>query len=123
MSVSFTAEQVAEHNTRDDLYIIYNDKVYNCSEYLDEHPGGEEVILDCAGTDATEPFDDIGHSEDAREMLDSMLVGELKGGSKKSNNGSKSGNSSSTNGSNSSVLIAAGAAIAIAIVAFAVTRK
>ncbi|KAG7844599.1 hypothetical protein KL941_003975 [Ogataea angusta] len=80
MSKVFTAEEVAQHNTRDDLYIIYKGKVYNCSEYLDEHPGGEEVIMDCAGTDATEPFEDIGHSEDAHEILANLEVGELKGG-------------------------------------------
>ncbi|KAG7783958.1 hypothetical protein KL910_002619 [Ogataea haglerorum] len=80
MSKVFTAEEVAQHNTRDDLYIIYKGKVYDCSEYLDEHPGGEEVIMDCAGTDATEPFEDIGHSEDAHEILANLEVGELKGG-------------------------------------------
>ncbi|GME76908.1 unnamed protein product [Ambrosiozyma monospora] len=76
----FTADEVAEHNTKDDLYLICDGKVYDCTEYLDEHPGGEEVILDCAGTDATEPFEDIGHSEDAREVLAGLYVGELKGG-------------------------------------------
>ncbi|KAG7882793.1 hypothetical protein KL938_003216 [Ogataea parapolymorpha] len=80
MSKVFTAEEVAQHNTRDDLYIVYRGKVYDCSEYLDEHPGGEEVIMDCAGTDATEPFEDIGHSEDAHEILANLEVGELKGG-------------------------------------------
>lgn len=54
---SYTADEVAQHNTRDDLWIIYEGKVYDASGYLDEHPGGEEVIIDCAGGDATGPFD------------------------------------------------------------------
>ncbi|GMM31027.1 Cyb5 protein [Martiniozyma asiatica (nom. inval.)] len=80
MTQVYTAAQVAEHNTRDDIWIIYNGKVYDVTEYLDEHPGGEEVIIDCAGGDATEAFDDIGHSEDAQEMLEGMLIGKLEGG-------------------------------------------
>jgi len=33
-----------------------------------------------AGKDATEAFEDVGHSEDARSLLGPMLVGELEGG-------------------------------------------
>jgi len=35
---------------------------------LDEHPGGCEVLLEKAGEDRTEAFEDIGHSTDARKM-------------------------------------------------------
>lgn len=40
--------------------------------------GGEEVILDVAGQDASEAFEDVGHSDEARESLDELLVGTLK---------------------------------------------
>ena len=40
--------------------------------------GGEEVLLDVGGQDATEPFEDVGHSDEAREILDGLLVGKLK---------------------------------------------
>lgn len=39
--------------------------------------GGEEVLLDVAGQDATEAFEDVGHSDEARESLKPMLVGSL----------------------------------------------
>lgn len=42
--------------------------------------GGEEVMLDVAGQDATEAFEDVGHSDEARETLDQLLVGNLKRG-------------------------------------------
>ena len=42
------------------------------------HSGGEEVLLDVAGQDATEAFEDVGHSDEARETLDSLIVGTLK---------------------------------------------
>ena len=46
--------------------------------YLDDHPGGAEVMLDVAGKDADEFFEDIGHSNDARDELAKHLIGVLK---------------------------------------------
>lgn len=40
-----------------------------------QHPGGEEVILEQAGRDGTEAFEDVGHSKEAREMLNKFFVG------------------------------------------------
>lgn len=40
--------------------------------------GGEEVLLDVGGQDATEAFEDVGHSDEAREILEGMKVGTLK---------------------------------------------
>ena len=37
-------------------------------------------MLDVGGQDATEAFEDVGHSDEAREILDGMLVGPLKRG-------------------------------------------
>lgn len=42
------------------------------------HSGGEEVLLDVGGQDATEAFEDVGHSDEAREILEGLLVGPLK---------------------------------------------
>ena len=80
----YSIEDVSKHTTRDDLWIAYNGGVYEASRYIDEHPGGEEVLLDVAGTDATEAFEDIGHSEEARETLLKLLIGKLEGGELKS---------------------------------------
>ncbi|KAF2260694.1 cytochrome b5 [Lojkania enalia] len=74
----FTYSDVSEHNTKKDLYVVIHDKVYNASSFIDEHPGGEEVLLDVGGQDATEAFEDVGHSDEAREILDGLLVGKLK---------------------------------------------
>ncbi|KAL6172414.1 hypothetical protein ACJQWK_01579 [Exserohilum turcicum] len=74
----FTYSDVSEHNTKKDLYIVVHDKVYNASSFVDEHPGGEEVLLDVGGQDSTEAFEDVGHSDEAREILEGLLVGKLK---------------------------------------------
>ncbi|ODV76298.1 Cyb5p, partial [Cyberlindnera jadinii NRRL Y-1542] len=75
----YTFDEISKHNTKDDLWMVIDGKVYDCTAFLDEHPGGEEVMTDCGGIDATGPFDDIGHSEEAREMLEPMLIGVVDG--------------------------------------------
>ncbi|EMG47333.1 Cytb5 Cytochrome b5 [Candida maltosa Xu316] len=72
-------EEISKHKTHDDLWVVLNGKVYDITSYIDEHPGGEEVIIDVAGTDATEAFDDIGHSDEAHEILQKLYIGNLKG--------------------------------------------
>ena len=36
------------------------------------------MLLDVGGQDATEAFEDVGHSDEAREILDGLLIGPLK---------------------------------------------
>lgn len=41
--------------------------VYNVTDYARDHPGGLDSLLEVAGQDATSAYEDVGHSEDARE--------------------------------------------------------
>ncbi|EJD48699.1 cytochrome b5 [Auricularia subglabra TFB-10046 SS5] len=76
--------EVAQHKTRESAWLVISGKVYDVTKFLDEHPGGEEVILSESGkADATEAFEDIGHSDDARGMLADMLVGTVEGAADK----------------------------------------
>ncbi|KAK8704442.1 hypothetical protein V6N13_048064 [Hibiscus sabdariffa] len=43
-------------------------QVLNVTKFLEEHLGGEEVLLESAGKDATKEFDDIGHSTPAKNL-------------------------------------------------------
>ena len=36
------------------------------------------MLLDVGGQDATEAFEDVGHSDEAREILHGLLIGSLK---------------------------------------------
>ncbi|KAJ7639402.1 cytochrome b5-like heme/steroid binding domain-containing protein [Roridomyces roridus] len=76
-----TLEELRANNTKDKLYVLIHQKVYDVTKFLDEHPGGDEVILAEACQDATEAFEDVGHSDEARELLPGMLVGEFEKGS------------------------------------------
>ncbi|KAJ7223990.1 cytochrome b5-like heme/steroid binding domain-containing protein [Mycena rebaudengoi] len=73
-----TLAELREHSTKDNLWVLLHEKVYDVSKFLDEHPGGDEVILAEASQDATEAFEDVGHSDEARELLPGMLIGEFE---------------------------------------------
>ena len=62
-----TLEVLATHSSRDDAWIAVHNKVYDVTKWLEDHPGGEEVLLDLAGADATEDFEDIGHSQASKQ--------------------------------------------------------
>jgi cytochrome-b5 reductase len=46
-----------------------------------DHPGGPDALMEVAGQDATSAYEDVGHSEDAREIMHPFLVGHLEGAS------------------------------------------
>lgn len=51
--------------------------VYDITKYIEDHPGGTEVLIEVAGKDATEEFEEVGHSEEARESLGEFHIGNL----------------------------------------------
>ncbi|XP_018654905.1 putative cytochrome b5 [Schistosoma mansoni] len=73
----FTLEDVRKHNKPDDLWIVIHDKVYDLTKFASEHPGGETVLEQQAGDYGTEPFEDVGHSSDAREVMEQYYIGEI----------------------------------------------
>jgi len=70
-------DEVKKHTTRQSLWMVMDDKVYDITDYVSEHPGGEAVLIEEAGTDATEAFEDVGHSSDARIDRDAFYIGDL----------------------------------------------
>ncbi|KAL8486840.1 hypothetical protein ACS0TY_023045 [Phlomoides rotata] len=80
----FTYSDVSAHNNPQDCWVIINGKVYNVTSYLNEHPGGDDVLLGQAGKDGSEEFEDVGHGSAARLMLDEFYVGEIDPNTKNS---------------------------------------
>ncbi|XP_077245627.1 cytochrome b5-like [Tasmannia lanceolata] len=70
-------EEVAKHNQTKDCWLFISGKVYDVTPFMDEHPGGDEVLLAATGKDATNDFEDIGHSTSAREMMADYYIGEI----------------------------------------------
>ncbi|CAF3468869.1 unnamed protein product [Fusarium graminearum] len=79
----YTVKQVVEHNKPDDAWLIIHGNVYDVSKYIRDHPGGADVLVEAAGLDASEDFDNAGHSEDAFEIMEDLCVGKVKGFEKK----------------------------------------
>jgi len=73
----YTMEEVAKHTDVEDLWVVIEGKVYNVTPFLEEHPGGDGVLMEKAGTDATEAFEDVGHSDEARSQLGNFYIGDL----------------------------------------------
>merc|ERR1712113_411083 len=64
-----SSEDLAKHKTKEQRsWVSLYGQVYDLSDYVEEHPGGEEAILDVAGTDGTEHFETVHN----RELLESM---------------------------------------------------
>ncbi|XP_038665985.1 cytochrome b5 [Scyliorhinus canicula] len=73
----YRLEELNQHSSGNSAWINIHNKIYDVTTFLEEHPGGEEVLKEQAGGDASEAFDDVGHSSDAREMTKKYLIGEL----------------------------------------------
>lgn len=91
----FSRSDLSKHHEIDDLWISVRGKgwqvveysllmrlilghlVYNVTNYADDHPGGIEVLKDVAGSDGTESFEYVGHSEDAYKTLERFRIGVL----------------------------------------------
>lgn len=74
---SYTRQEVAQNKDKDKVLIILHDNVYNVYPFLNEHPGGEEVLADHKGKDGSEDFDDVGHSKDAMELMKKYFAGTI----------------------------------------------
>lgn len=90
MAKQFTRREVEDNDDKDTMMFILHDKVYNVHKFLNEHPGGEEILLDHKGKDASEDFDDVGHSNDAMELMKKYQIGVLVD-SERSNQSPKKG--------------------------------
>jgi cytochrome b involved in lipid metabolism len=75
-SVNITMAEVRRHNLEEDLWIIVDDKVYDCTEYLPSHPGGTKYVIEQAGEESTKAFI-VAHSLGAREQLEDLFIGYL----------------------------------------------
>merc|ERR1712205_299108 len=72
-----TAEEFKKHATNEDLWLLIDGKVYDVTKYQDEHPGSDSILHDVKGVDATQEFEDVGHSKDAMNVKDKLLIGDF----------------------------------------------
>jgi cytochrome b involved in lipid metabolism len=75
--MKYTYEDVSFHNTLNDCWIIYNNYVYNITNFLNKHPGGNKIILDYAGLDITNNYIFFLHSNNAYNILSKYKIGSI----------------------------------------------
>jgi len=69
---------VESHNSAKSCYVTLGTKVIDITSFIDDHPGGGDLILEYAGKDVSEIMNDEVshfHSEAAYEILDDNLIG------------------------------------------------
>lgn len=69
---------VAAHNTVKSCYVTIGTKVYDVTDFLEDHPGGADLILEYGGKDVEKIMKDElshTHSESAYEVLDDSFIG------------------------------------------------
>lgn len=75
----FTMEEIAKHNTKDDLWVVVKGVVMDLTNWLDEHPGGPQAILNFMGRDATEEFEMLHDDEVIPKYAPAQVIGRVKG--------------------------------------------
>jgi cytochrome b involved in lipid metabolism len=73
----YKMEDIVLHNKDKDCWIVIDGSVYNVTKFIYDHPGGPDVLLEYAGKDCTDVFNDIGHSSDAYVMMEKYKIGKL----------------------------------------------
>ena len=68
--------EVAKHKIYGDCWIIVDGKVYDVTEYIDEHPGGDS-ILNNAGGDSTIGVHGPQHPASMWDVLKLYYIGDL----------------------------------------------
>jgi len=73
----YTKEEVAKHNTKDSAWLIVKGKVYDVTNYLSLHQGGDAAILKYAGKEATAAVSGPQHPGTVWTLLERYEIGQL----------------------------------------------
>ncbi|WIA37962.1 hypothetical protein OEZ86_001339 [Tetradesmus obliquus] len=73
-----TLEEVRQHRTADDAWMVLHGKVYNITPYLRFHPGGADILVKSAGRDGTALFNKYHPWVNAHALLEKCLLGLLQ---------------------------------------------
>ncbi|WOO81700.1 Cytochrome b5 [Vanrija pseudolonga] len=70
----FTISELSQLAHKSNLHLLIHGKVYDVHDFVHEHPGGDLVLLGEGGRDATKAWDDVQHSDEARELMKDYLA-------------------------------------------------
>ncbi|OPB44460.1 hypothetical protein A0O28_0027790 [Trichoderma guizhouense] len=78
-AAEYSQKEIELHNSAGDAWMVIHGEVYDVTNYIQSHPGGVDVLIEAAGTNASEAFDNAGHSDDAFDLMVPLRIGKLKG--------------------------------------------
>lgn len=61
--------ELAKHNSRQSCWLVIHGEIWDATDFLDQHPGGANLILKLAGKDASEEYDLFHNPELVRDTL------------------------------------------------------
>ena len=71
----YSFEEISKHNSEDDAWIVINNNVYDITYFLEKHPGGKSMLLNVAGTDATDFFEALHQPKILEEYGEEYKIG------------------------------------------------
>jgi alkylation response protein AidB-like acyl-CoA dehydrogenase/predicted heme/steroid binding protein len=74
----FTMDEVAQHNTAGDAWIVIDGGVYDVTRFANFHPGGALELLNFAGQDCTEIFYNLHRHEVLDKFGGKLKLGTIK---------------------------------------------
>lgn len=81
---TFTRAEVAKNNDPESsFWVIIDSKVYDLTDFMAGHPGGEHVLLQHAGKDCTEEFYGLHRHEVLQKYHKTLYLGSIGGESQK----------------------------------------
>ena len=80
---TFEMAEISKHNQKNDCWLLIEGQVYDVTNFIKMHPGGEAILQGC-GIDATNLYktrpmgSGTPHSQNANNRLQQYLIGKLK---------------------------------------------
>ena len=73
----YSPQQVAEHNTRSDCWIVVNGQVLDVTNFVSQHPGGDLALMRYAGQDASEDLNNMHPIDAVIKYAPHTIIGNL----------------------------------------------
>ncbi|KAI5180304.1 hypothetical protein NEOKW01_0608 [Nematocida sp. AWRm80] len=71
-------EEISQHNSKDSCWIVLSKRVYDITDYLKEHPGGANILIENGGKDCTEIFMVVHPWINHRLLLERYYIGTVR---------------------------------------------
>lgn len=76
---TYSLTTVQEHSSASDCWAAVDNNVYDLTDWVAQHPGGQSAITELCGTDATNAFSrQHGSNDEAKEALAEHQIGTLQ---------------------------------------------